>query len=182
MLAEGGIRVPILLRWKDTLPSGKVYDRPVISLDIAATAVAAAGLPRDAKLDGVNLVPYLTGQVSGQPHETLFWRFWDQVAVRAGRWKYLKAGVHAEFLFDLESDAHETRNQLTDHIQIATQLRSRLDAWTHELSPPGIPSNPLNAQEGPWYDFYFHVPYTPGNPPPRERPSLNKRAKPEFKS
>lgn len=157
MLAEGGIHVPFLLRWKDALPAGKVFTQPVSSLDIAATAIAAAGLPADAKLDGVNLVPYLTGKESAMPHEALFWRFWNQAAVRAGKWKYLKAGS-AEFLFDLESDAHETKNLLADHAKVATELRAKLAAWTQELTPPGIPARPINAQEKKWYDFYFHTP------------------------
>ena len=61
---EGGIRVPFMVQWKGKLPAGKVYDQPVIPLDILPTAVAAAGAQRaaDAKLDGVNLLPFLTGK------------------------------------------------------------------------------------------------------------------------
>ena len=47
MLSEGGIRVPFVAYWKDRIPPGQVYDHPVISLDVAATAVALAGLPAD---------------------------------------------------------------------------------------------------------------------------------------
>jgi len=154
MLAEGGIRVPFLLRWKGVLPAGKVFAQPVSSLDIAATANAAAGLPPDAKLDGVDLVPYLDGRKTSPPHEALFWRFWNQSAVREGRWKYLRGG-NAEFLFDLESDAHETKNLLADHSEVAEQLRSKLAAWTQELTPAGIPEKPFNSQEERWFKFYF---------------------------
>lgn len=157
MLAEGGIRVPFLLRWKGGLPAGKVFPQPVSSLDIAATAVAAAGLPADAKLDGVNLLPHLNGKQANAPHAALFWRFWNQAAVRAGKWKYLKAGP-AEFLFDLDSDAHETKNLLASHGEVAAELRTKLAAWTQELMPPGIPAKPFNTQEEKWYDFYFHTP------------------------
>src|SRR5207247_550519 len=54
---EGGIRVPWLVQWKDHLPAGKVYEQPVIQLDILPTALAAVGAepPADAKFDGVNL-------------------------------------------------------------------------------------------------------------------------------
>lgn len=107
MLSEGGIRVPYLLRWKGTLPAGLVYSEPVTSLDIAATAANLADLPADAQLDGVNLIPYLKGTLKTQPHDALYWRFWNQAAIRAGKWKYLTLGNGREFLFDLSSDSHE---------------------------------------------------------------------------
>ncbi|MCX5758725.1 MAG: sulfatase-like hydrolase/transferase, partial [Candidatus Hydrogenedentes bacterium] len=73
---EGGIRVPFLAQWKGRIPSGKVDDRPVIAIDVHPTALAVAGVipPADAKLEGVNLLPYLTGQESAAPHDALFWR------------------------------------------------------------------------------------------------------------
>lgn len=169
MLTEGGVRVPFLLRWKAVLPSGKVFSQPVSSLDIAATALAAAVLPADAELDGVNLVPFLNGKETAAPHEALFWRFWNQAAVRAGKWKYLKAGPD-EFLFDLESDAQETKNLLAEHAEMASELRSKLATWTQDLCPPGLPEKAFNSQEEKWYDFYFPAPTgaanRPATPPP----------------
>ncbi len=89
---EGGIRVPWMVSWKGHLPAGKVDDRPVIQLDIMPTAVALAGgsLPTDRPIDGVNLMPYLTGAKSGVPHEILFWRMGPQAAVRKGDWKLVR--------------------------------------------------------------------------------------------
>ena len=75
--------------------------RPVITLDVAATATARAGLPDDPVLDGVNLIPFLTGKNRGAPHEALYWRWLGQSAVRKGRWKYLRSD-HREYLFDME--------------------------------------------------------------------------------
>jgi len=72
MLTDGGIRVPFIVYWKGIIPGGQVYAKPVISLDVAATANAFAGLPKDPSLDGVNLVPYLTGLDAGTPHDILF--------------------------------------------------------------------------------------------------------------
>ena len=155
MLAEGGVRVPFLLWRPGTLPAGKVYDEPVSTLDVAATAAAAAGLPPDPVLDGVDLAPHLRGERPGQPHDALYWRFWNQAAVRAGRWKYLRAGQDREFLFDLDSDAHERRNVLADHPAEAKRLRAKLEVWTREIQPPGLPGKPLNAGEKQWYEFYF---------------------------
>jgi len=92
MLTEGGIRVPFVVYWKGTIPGGQIFARPVISLDVAATAVGIAGLPPDPVLDGVNLVPYLTGKAQGAPHATLYWRWIAQTAVREGKWKYTPGG------------------------------------------------------------------------------------------
>src|SRR5262249_58579461 len=76
---EGGIRVPFFVQWKGHLPAGKVYDQPVIQLDVLPTVVAAASgeVSPDWKLDGVNLLPFLKGETQAQarPHETLYWRF-----------------------------------------------------------------------------------------------------------
>ena len=95
---EGGIRIPFLIQWTGHLPAGIVDDRPVISLDIHPTALAAAGIPvpTQKKLDGVNLLPFLTPQNLTQhntatPHEFLFWRFGEQMAVRKGDWKITRA-------------------------------------------------------------------------------------------
>ncbi len=158
MLAEGGLRVPFVMCWPGRLPAGKIYDQPVSTLDIAATAVALAGLPHDGTLDGVNLIPHLTGEVSGPPHEALYWRFWDQAAVRMGQWKYIQAGKAAKYLFDVASDEHEKRNLITQHPEIARNLAAKLSAWTSQLAPPGDPDRSLNNQEQKWYQYYFGLP------------------------
>jgi len=155
MLSEGGIRVPMVFSWKGILPAGKVFSDPVSSLDFAATANALAGLPATGGLDGVNLMPYLTGKVAGAPHESLCWRFWNQAAIREGRWKYLSVGKIGEFLFDLESKENEGRNLISENKERADALRSKLGKWTNQFQPPGIPDYPKNPQEGPWYRFYF---------------------------
>jgi arylsulfatase A-like enzyme len=155
LLTEGGIRVPFAVHWKGVLPPGKVYDQPVSSLDIAATALAAIRQPSDSKLDGVDLIPFLSGKNLGPPHAALFWRFWNQAAVRSGQWKYLQAGTVGAFLFDLSTDAHETRNLIGAHPEIASRLKEELSHWTGQLNPPGLPDRPLNVQEGPWYEEYL---------------------------
>ncbi len=59
MLTEGGIRVPFIVSWKGTIPGNQVYEHPLVTLDVAATAVALSGLPSDPALDGVNLIPFI---------------------------------------------------------------------------------------------------------------------------
>lgn len=154
MLTEGGIRVPFVVYWKDRIRAGQIFDRPVISLDVAATALALAGLDHDPKLDGVNLMPYLTGEKAGNPHETLFWRWIAQTAVREGKWKYLRGGER-EYLFDLDADKEEKHNVLADHREIADRLNSKLVAWSSELSPPGLATKPMAKTWEDYYDFYL---------------------------
>lgn len=154
MLTEGGIRVPFLARWKGRLPAGMVYDQPVISLDVAATAVALAGQPHDPKLDGVNLIPYLTGEKNGAPHNTLYWRWIAQSAVRDGKWKYLRGGAR-EYLFDLDSDREEKQNLLAMHPEIAQRLAAKLECWSEKLSPPGLEKERMNDVWERYYDYYL---------------------------
>ena len=74
MVSEGGIRVPFVAAWPGKIPGGQFFEHSVISLDIAATSVALAGQPLAPELDGVNLLPYLTGLQNEPPHQTLYWR------------------------------------------------------------------------------------------------------------
>ena len=159
MLSEGGIRVPFLVRWPAGLPKGKVYAQPVSALDIAATANALAGLPKDSQLDGVNLLPHFTGENPRPPHDALFWRFWSQAAVREGQWKLLYKSGSPDRLFDLESDEHERRDLAASMPERVLALRRRLELWTNELQPRGLPTDKHDREETQWYREYF--PNTP---------------------
>lgn len=153
MLSEGGIRVPYIVAWPDNLPSGVVYDNGVSTLDVAATSLAAAGMPPAAELHGVNLLPHLRSEEFGLEERPLYWRFWSQAAIRKGSWKYLAAGDR-EYLFNLNGN-HETENLLNRYPARATDLKQQLQDWTDTLHRPGFPSGKLNGQEARWYDFYL---------------------------
>ena len=73
-LYEGGVRVPMVWSYPDGLPAGHVEDQPVLSLDIAATALGLAGLPADENADGVDLLSWVGGSQRESPHEQIFWR------------------------------------------------------------------------------------------------------------
>lgn len=154
MLAEGGIRIPFIIRWSK-LQKGVVYDKPISTLDIAKTAVDLAGLPNDKNLDGINLVPYLSGKNTKAPHDFLFWRFWNQSAVRDDQWKLIVAGNKGSYLFDLSKDPEEKNNLISKEPAIAEKLKNRLQRWTSELQPTGIPDRMLRPQETRWYNYYF---------------------------
>jgi arylsulfatase A-like enzyme len=76
---EGGYRVPFAMQWKGTVNPG-VYDNAISSLDIFATiaALSKVAIKKDRPLDGVNLIPYLTGKNKGMPHETIYLRKFDE--------------------------------------------------------------------------------------------------------
>jgi uncharacterized sulfatase len=141
MLSEGGIRVPFLCAWPGKIPGGQLFDHPVISLDVAATSLAAAGVPRAPELDGVDLLPHLTGKSASAPHETLYWRWMSQAAVQEFPWKLIVLGGKENLLFDVttpEGEAAE-RNLLQEKPEIAARLLAKLEAWTATLQPPGMP-------------------------------------------
>lgn len=150
MLSEGGIRTPFLATWPARLPAGKVYDQPVISLDVAATAVAAAGLPKAPELDGTDLAPFVSGQNPGAPHERLFWRWGSQAAVLEHPWKLVRLGDREEMLFDVTTAEGENlaKNQAKAHPEIVARLRQALKAWSDTLAPPGLPTSLDPHHEG----------------------------------
>jgi uncharacterized sulfatase len=153
MLTDGGIRTPFLAAWPGTFPAGRTYEHPVSALDDAATANALAGLPPDARLDGVNLVPFETGERAGPPHDALFWRWRSQAAVLEFPWKLIRLGPTERFLFDVTRPDGETRNRLADEPGIAARLEARLAAWTKDLRPPGLPTD-TNAQDQLFFDAH----------------------------
>jgi arylsulfatase A-like enzyme len=137
---EGGVRIPFCMQWKGHLPSGKTYEHPIIQLDLLPTCLAAAGAKADPnlKLDGVNLLPYLTGEVSAKPHETLYWRFGEQWAIRKGDWKLVvnKIDGPEPRLFDLAKDIGEAQDLTKEFPDKLKELKLAYDAWNSEQMEP----------------------------------------------
>jgi arylsulfatase A-like enzyme len=131
---EGGLRVPFVMQWKGVLPAGRVVDAPVVSLDLLPTALAAAGV--DVSLDGVNLLPFLTGKTIAPPHNALFWRYGEQFAVRQGDWKLVRAPdtttkppALKTGLFNLRDDRSEQHDRSADEPAKAKELQALWDEW-----------------------------------------------------
>lgn len=140
---EGGIRVPFVVSWPGHLKPG-VFDSPAIQLDLPATALAAAGveIKPEWKLDGVNLLPFLSGEKTGPPHDALYWRLGQQMAVRAGDYKLVRydknadtltgrtgQGVTDAKLYNLASDVGETNDLAAAMPEKAKELQAKWDAW-----------------------------------------------------
>lgn len=90
---EGGIRVPFVMSWPGTIKPG-VYEKPVIQLDLTATAATLAGASTE-QFEGVNLLPYLSGEKKEVPHTQLCWRFGRQMAIREGSYKLVRYDINA---------------------------------------------------------------------------------------
>ena len=159
---EGGIRIPFILSWPARLEGGTTYDAPVISLDLMSTFTAAAGQIVETE-DAVDLLPYLEGVLSGNPHEYLYWRAGPTQAIRDERWKMIKFkrtdfdyadlnntgrldppadgwGTDAPLglvtlLYDLENDPGETTNYASQYPEILSRLEAEFAQWNAELPP-----------------------------------------------
>jgi len=139
---EGGFRVPFAVQWPGHLSKGMVYEKPVSSLDIFATIAALASAPVNLErpLDGVNLMPYLTGNNAGAPHDAIYLRMFDRgaFAVRSGDYKLVipTRGSAAE-LFNLTQDIGETKNLADpEHAGVLDKLEQRRAAWNQQLIEP----------------------------------------------
>ena len=157
---EGGIRVPFAAQWPGHVPKGLVYEKPVISLDIVATIAAQANAPAnpDRPLDGVNLMPYLTGQKTGAPHEAIYLRMFDRgaFAVRSGNHKLVMTGKDsAAELFNLAEDIGETKDLAGAERGKLEQLERRRVAWNQQLIEPvfeGLIVTPVKRTDKPAAD------------------------------
>ena len=134
---EGGIRVPFMIQWPSRLKGGQVYKQPVIVFDILPTAAAAAGaeLPKDRKIDGIDLLPYLAGKKKTPPHDVLFWNTGENHAVRQGNWKLVSMGGEVG-LFDLSTDIGESRDLKTEKADVFKEMQDVFKDWSSQMPEP----------------------------------------------
>ena len=149
---EGGIRVPFIIRWKGKLAEGKTDSRLIIQLDVLPTALAAAGIrvkPR-SNFDGVNLLPFIANKKSGRPHKALYWRLGENMAIREGDWKLVKAvegrlfsadATKPEYLagvelYNLANDVGEGKNLAAENPKKVKELVAAWQVWNKMLLRP----------------------------------------------
>ncbi len=133
MVYEGGMRVPFLVSWPAKIKPGK-YDQPLIALDFLPTSLAAADssdlTPKN--LDGVNLLPFLSGEKTSAPHDTLFWRSGGpggNNAIRRGSMKLVRLGKAEPELYDLATDIGESKNLAAEKPEVVKELVSAIAEW-----------------------------------------------------
>jgi arylsulfatase A-like enzyme len=133
-LLEGGIRVPLIIRWPSRVGAGRISDQVFISMDTVPTFLAAAG-GAPAQTDGMNLLPQLTGEAS-PVNRTLFWRYKasEQAAVRDGSWKFVRIGGK-EHLFDVVREPRERADKKDEQPQIFAALKAKWEEWNATMLP-----------------------------------------------
>ena len=135
MLFEGGIRVPFLISWPETLTRPQTIDYPIIALDLFPTIMNAAQvkIKKGSALDGVDLFPFMLGDKAGKiPHNKLFWRYSDGMgyAVRMDDYKLVKEGVKDEILlFNITNDPFEHTNLAKAMPSKVKELQAEYEAW-----------------------------------------------------
>jgi len=135
-LLEGGIRVPLIVRWPNRVRAGSQSNELAMTMDWLPTFLDAAGAKADADApsDGISLLPAFDGGTL--PERTLFWRYKanDQAAARSGPWKYLRIGGH-EYLFNVVEDPQERANRKTHEPERFEALKTAWAEWNRTMLP-----------------------------------------------
>jgi arylsulfatase A-like enzyme len=164
---EGGTKVPFMMRWPRKIAAGSRFVPPISHFDVFATASAAAGvpLPADRQIDGVDVLPFLTGQATGVPHQTLFWRSGGYRVVRDGDWKLQSLDrPRKEMLFDLKADPAERVDVAAANPAIVATLRGKLaahdadqqkPAWQSLVHAPIAIDRPMGTKPVPGETFIY---------------------------
>lgn len=139
-LFEGGVRVPFLMQFPGKIEAGTVYDEPILSLDLFPTSLQLAGLKPPMNTDGVDLLPYLSGESIGAPHESIFWRVGNKGALRKGDWKLVRNPRRGEpgpwQLYNLADDIGETNDLADSEESILKDLTRTWEDYDDEMIEP----------------------------------------------
>lgn len=174
-LYEGGIRVPMAIRWPGRIEPGTVISDPVIALDLTPTFLRVAGGAPDeaARLDGVDLLPRLTGRADRLAERRLYWRSQGSrgpIALREGDWKLVfERGVEGAGpqLYDLAADLGEEHDLAADDPERVQRLLAALATWEAELEEPRW--GPGSAGAGGDADADTDDDPQPADPAPRKK-------------
>lgn len=150
---EGGQRVPFIVAWPARIKGGRTFDGLTSSLDIFSTSMAAAGIAKadSLLLDGVNLLPYLQGQKTGNPHEALYWRKLEESAVRIGDHKLVRLDGYGAALYNLSDDLGEANDLSSKDPLMKNRLLKAMSEWEAGMSKP------LWVEPKDWMEVTYHI-------------------------
>lgn len=140
---EGGTHVPFFARWPRVIPEGITYNKPISHIDILPTIASAAGvdLPTDRKIDGVDLLPFLTGENDAAPHDVVIWREGYYQAVLADGWKLqVSDRPNINRLYHLSEDPTEQTEVADQYPDKVAELKTILAAHNAEQVAPLWPN------------------------------------------
>lgn len=141
---EGGLRVPMFVKWPAAIEAGTTIDQPVAHIDVMPTLALAAGasLPEGVEIDGRNILELTSpAGVAGWDRETLFWQSGHYRVVRHGDWKLqVTARPDKQWLFDLAEDPTEQNNLAQSRPDKLAELKALLDAHQASARPPLYPA------------------------------------------
>lgn len=134
---EGGHRVPFIVNWPAQIKGGQKFDGLTSAMDIFPTSFKLAGGSKTPNpLDGVDVMPYLTGEKSGSPHDVLYWRKLEQAAVRKGKWKLIRAEGLDPMLYKVGEDLSELNDVAKSNPEKVQELLKLVATWETGLVEP----------------------------------------------
>lgn len=154
-LLEGGVRVPMIVRWPGTVAAGTTSDHVGYFGDLMATACELSGAKLPKNTDSISFVPTLQGNVNAQPqHKYLYWEFYERggkQSVRAGKWKAIRKPLKTgkTVLYDLTSDIGETSNLAEKYPEVVEQMESFMEDARVEHPNWQIPQPRKNPNKQP---------------------------------
>lgn len=161
---EGGIRVPLIVRWPGRIKAKQTNEEPWAFWDFLPTAAEIARAKPPEGIDGLSMLPTLLGQPQTNRHEFLYWEFHErgfQQAARMGDWKAVRSQAGKPFeLYNLKADPRETNNVAEQNPKVVAKMEdylksARIDSeqWPIKAStpaqPPTEPANDTNRPKGP---------------------------------
>jgi arylsulfatase A len=128
---EGGLRVPLIIRWPAGIKPGQVSDFTCAAWDILPTLMDIAFMKPPEKTDGLSLLPVLTGKQKPKAHESFYWESTDgeiQKAARKGDWKIVQLSAGAPALYNLKSDLAEKNDVAEKSADVLKSMKALLGA------------------------------------------------------
>ena len=142
---EGGMHIPFFAKWPAKIKKDMRYDKRIHHTDIFSTILGAASIepPKEIKIDGINLIPFLTNEKSGEPHQTLYWKNASYQAVIHNDWKLLRSKFpnEQEYLYNLKKDPYEQNNLAMSELTLKSLLHEKLDTHIESMPKPNWPQS-----------------------------------------
>jgi len=142
---EGGMHIPFFAKWPAKIKKDMKYNKRIHHTDIFSTILGAANIepPKEITIDGVNLIPFLTNEKRGEPHETLYWKNVTYQAIIHDNWKLMRSKYpkEKEYLYNLEKDPYEQNNLALSEPEIKILLNEKLNTHIESMPEPSWPQS-----------------------------------------